>query len=117
MLKSLIVKELRENLWLTVIALGLYVLLVSRLMNKEENEVYGYPVSTPQLALNLFPLRTTEVPFVGSSFSSAFVVISMLFALGLGFQQSLKESRQGTYVFLLHRPKTREAIFLTKLAV
>lgn len=114
MLKSLIIKELRESLWLAIIALGLYLLLLYTLMSKDLDRLHSYGI-TAQMAL--VRSGTSEVPFAGTSFTSSFVMISMLFALGLGFQQTLKESRQGTYLFLLHRPRSRQAIFLTKMCV
>ena len=102
MLKSLVIKELRESVWLTVIALGLYLLLLYMLMSKDQDRLHSIGYSIPQMSL--VRSGTSEVPFTGTSFTSPFVMISMLFALGLGFQQSLKESRQGTYLFLSHRP-------------
>lgn len=119
MLKSLIIKELRESIWLVAVALGLYLLLLSGLMSRDEEGLLSYSMPTPQMALRLFSFssQSNEVPFTGNNFTSTFMMISILFALGLGFQQSLKESRQGTYLFLLHRPRSRQAIFLTRMAV
>jgi hypothetical protein len=60
---------------------------------------------------------TEDVPFVGGEFSGWFWIISAVFAVALGLRQSAWESARGTYLFLLHRPLRRNAIFLTKLAV
>ena len=59
-----------------------------------------------------------EVPFVTGSFSTGFYLISLVFATALGFRQSAWESSRGDiYLFLLHRPLRREAIFRMKLAI
>jgi hypothetical protein len=62
------------------------------------------------------PAGTSEVPFVGSEFDNAYACISCVFALALGFRQSAVESSRGTFLFLLHRPLTRDRIMVTKLA-
>jgi hypothetical protein len=54
---------------------------------------------------------------VDGTFGTYFFMISYAAAVGLGFRQSTRESGQGTYLFLLHRPWSRDKIFLTKLAI
>jgi hypothetical protein len=98
-------KELREIFGITAAALGCYLALVVNAMGaKVFDWVPGVPVGTQ------------EVPFTGSGFTTFFTLISVIFAVALGFRQSAWESAKGTYLFLLHRPLRRDTIFLTKLA-
>jgi len=101
MLKALVIKELREVLGIAAVALGLYLLLVS-------GAVGLMPVAS------LMPRPGLGVPFVDASFEKTFALLAVLFAVALGFRQSMWEDR--TYPFLLHRPIRRETIFLIKLA-
>jgi ABC-type transport system involved in multi-copper enzyme maturation permease subunit len=105
-MRALLRKELREVLGIAAAALAGYLALVVSLMGgKVFNWVPG------------MPWGTTEVPFLGSDFATFFSLISVVFALALGFRQSAWESSRGTYLFLLHRPLRRDTIFLVKLAV
>ncbi len=104
-MKALAFKELREVFGIAIAALGGYLALVLSLMGAKVFEwIPGMPHGT------------TEVPFTGEGFFVFFGFVSVLFAIALGFRQSIVESCRGTYLFLLHRPLNREAIFLTKLA-
>ncbi len=105
-MKALAIKELREVLGITVAALGAYLALVASLMGAR---VFDWIPGMPG--------ATSEVPFVGAQFTTFFLYVSLGFALALGFRQSAWESAKDTYLFLLHRPISRDAIFLTKLAV
>ena len=104
-MKALMFKELREVFGITAAALGGYLVLVVSLMGAR---VFDW---VPGI-----PAGTNEVPFTGGGFTGFFTFVSVLFAVALGFRQSAWESSQGTYLFLLHRPVGRNAIFLTKLA-
>ncbi len=107
MIRALVVKELRENWGFVVVALLLY----------------GWALSTLTAwgPLNISFLFVWSdragIPFVTPSFIKLFIVVTGLFALTLGLTQAVRETRQGTYLFLLHRPWPRRAVFLTKLAV
>jgi hypothetical protein len=104
-MKALARKELRELLGITAAALGCYLALVVNLMGAMIfNWVPGMPAGT------------REVPFTGIGFVGFFLLISIGFAAALGLRQSAVESARGTFLFLLHRPVRRAAIFLTKLA-
>jgi ABC-type transport system involved in multi-copper enzyme maturation permease subunit len=105
-MKALAFKELREIFGITAAALGGYLALVVNLMGAK---VFDWVPGMPQ--------GTEEVPFTGSGFTAFFTLVSVVFAAALGFRQSATESARGTYLFLLHRPLRREAIFWTKLAV
>lgn len=104
-MKALAFKELREVLGITAGALGGYLALVLSLMGAR---VFDW--------VPLMPHGTHAVPFAGSEFIELFGFFSIVFAMVLGFRQSLVESCRGTYLFLLHRPLARETIFLTKMA-
>src|ERR1700693_5183086 len=104
-MRALTLKELREVFGITAIALAAYLALVINLMGaKVFDWVPGMPAGT------------TGVPFVDGEFMGWFVFISVVFAIALGFRQSAWESSKGTFLFLLHRPASRDKIFLTKLA-
>src|SRR5437762_12013141 len=105
-MKALALKELREVAGIAAAALAGYLALVVSLMGAK---VFDW---VPEM-----PLGTHEVPFTGWEFKAFFLVISVAFALALGFRQSAWESGRGTFLFLLHRPMSRGAIFGTKLAV
>lgn len=103
MIKALAIKELREVRGIVLIALGLYLALVSNLVGLG---LFTFPA---------LPRAGDEVPFAGTAFATAFGLLSGVFALALGFRQSAWEVGRGTYLFLLHRPMRRDMIFLTKL--
>jgi ABC-type transport system involved in multi-copper enzyme maturation permease subunit len=106
MMLALAIKELREVRGIAAIALGFHLAVVSNLVG------LGLFSWVP-----LIPQERAEVPFAGSSYVFFFGIVSGLFALALGFRQSAWESARGTYLFLLHRPLSRSAIFLTKLGI
>lgn len=105
-MRALAWKELREILGITAIALAGYVMLVASLMGAR---VFSWFPGLPR--------GDHEVPFVGGEFTGFFMIVSVLFAVALGFRQSAWESSRGTFLFLLHRPVRREAIFLLKLTI
>jgi ABC-type transport system involved in multi-copper enzyme maturation permease subunit len=105
-MKALALKELRELRGIAVIALGIYLILVARMMGLK---AFDWAPGLPQE--QEFP------PFSGGEFLSIFALLAAVFAMALGFRQSAWEASQGTFLFLLHRPISRRGIFLTKLAV
>lgn len=113
MIRAMIVKELRETWWIAGIALALEMLHVNCMTTGDPS----LGLSPGTIRVKLFHWGTSEIPFTGSEFSGNFFTILVLLALALGLRQSLVESAQGTYLFLLHRPWRREAFFLVKLAV
>jgi hypothetical protein len=104
-MKALVCKELREVFGITAAALGGYLVLVASLMGAK---VFDWVPGIPRGA--------ERVPFVDGGFTTFFTFVSVLFAITLGFRQSAWESSHGTYLFLLHRPVFRSAVFLTKMA-
>jgi hypothetical protein len=103
MLRALAIKELRETGLVALAALALYACLVSS--------------ATGFRLLPLFSTSGGTIPFVGDAFLSSFVWISAGLAIALGFRQSVLESMQSTYLFLLHRPAPRWRLIAVKLAV
>jgi hypothetical protein len=108
MFKAMVVKELRENAWIALVATGMYLWMLS-----------GLTQTGPLAKVNfLFVIGFSKgVPFVDSQFSSFFALIAGVMALALGYRQSVAEAVTGTYLTLLHRPWSRRNFFLTKLAV
>lgn len=104
-MKALALKELREVVGIAAVALGLYLAMVFSSMGIKLFTWFPF-----------LPQGTRGLPF-NSEFMSFFGFVSVVFALALGFRQSAWEASRGTYLFLLHRPLARNAIFLTKLAV
>jgi hypothetical protein len=105
-MKVLALKELREVAGIAVAALAGYLAMVISLMG---TKVFH---SVPGM-----PWGTHGVPFSGNEFTGFFTWVSVVFAVALGFRQSAWESARGTFLFLLHRPVSRRAVFLTKLAI
>jgi hypothetical protein len=105
-MRALALKELREVRGIAALALGGYLALVASLVGAR---VFDW--------LPGMPHGTEAVPFTGIDFEVIYTFFSVLFAVALGFRQSAWESARGTYLFLLHRPLRREAVFLTKLGV
>jgi hypothetical protein len=105
-MKALAIKELREVFGITAAALAGYLALVVNLMGAK---VFDWIPGIPS--------GTQEVPFIGAGFTMFFTFVSVAFAVALGFRQSAWELARGTYLLLLHRPISRDRIFLTKLAV
>jgi hypothetical protein len=103
-MRALALKELREVFGIAAVGLGCYLALAVSAMGAL---VFVWVPGMP---------GTEEVPFTGD-FKGSFDFLSVLFAIALGFRQSAWESSRGTYLFLLHRPLRRDAVFLTKLAV
>jgi ABC-type transport system involved in multi-copper enzyme maturation permease subunit len=103
-MRALVRKELREVFGIAAVALGCYLALAANLMGAK---VFDWVPGMPR--------GTNEVPFTGGDFRALFILISAVFAMALGFRQSAWGSARGTYLFLLHRPLHRDAIFLTKM--
>lgn len=105
-MKALAWKELREVFGIAAIALACYLALVVSLMG---GMIFFWVPGMPN--------EPEMVPFISGGFMGGFTLLSLAFAVALGFRQSAWEASRGTYLFLLHRPLRREAIFLVKLAI
>lgn len=101
MLKMLVWKESRELLPLVVLAFvgqGLYLL---------STRVSYFGTYNDQ----------GVIPFIDDWLPTWMLVIGSVAAVGLGFWQISAELSRGTFLFLLHRPVDRTAIFTIKLLV
>ena len=101
MWKAMLVKELRETLWIAGLALLVYLSFVTGPMGLRINPWSGGPGA---------------VPFVGGGFLTNFVLVSVLLVIALGLRQSTAESIRGTWLFLLHRPAEPWKLIGLKLA-
>ena len=112
MIRALAIKELRETAWIGALALVINVLMVTGVPG-----LVDLP-SISSLSFQSFSLSAEPpVPFVNDGIYSKLFVVGLALAIGLGFRQSIAEFARATYLFLLHRPRHRTAIFGTKLIV
>jgi hypothetical protein len=103
-MKALALKELRELRGIALCGLGLYFLLIGRIMGLRAFEWIG-SVS-----------ETTDYPALfNGDYLSLFGFMAAVLGIAIGFRQTAWESSRGTFLFLLHRPISRRAVFLTKL--
>jgi hypothetical protein len=105
MTAALAYKELRENAWIA--AIGLAAMLVVALV----------PMGHSPIPMLLGQSRYGVIPFLSDTFAMQFGLVAFLFALALGFRQSLGDFAGDAHLFLLHRPATRQRVFGTKLAI
>lgn len=102
MLKALAWKESYELLPSTVLALLVQLILVAAAM--------GVPL-LPYIE------ASGVIPFYQDTLCGMLLFVAALASGWIGLRQSGREASHGTFLFLLHRPATREAIVGTKLAV
>jgi ABC-type transport system involved in multi-copper enzyme maturation permease subunit len=110
MVLAIVRKELREVRAFAALALGLYLIYVSKLMGHGNSFLTRLLAYTP--FLNQEP---SDIPFLGDGFTSMYCTIGIMLAIALGFRQSAWEPSQGTSLYLLHLPLSRRSIFVTKL--
>ncbi|MCI0491574.1 MAG: hypothetical protein L0Z07_01400 [Planctomycetes bacterium] len=103
MLKTLVIKELRESAGLVALAV-LAALFALASLTGVPSFMMGRPV--------LFPYMN-----ITSSLAAYMISIIGGLAIAIGLKQTAWESGQNTYYFLLHRPVSRQMIFGTKLAI
>ncbi len=104
MLKALAIKELRESVAIVAVAVLAMLWLLGSLLHWE----------FMPLSLNHSP---HSVPFVETGFTPMLTFIGGALAIGLGLKQTAWENSGDKYYYLLHRPITRQAVFLTKIAL
>jgi hypothetical protein len=110
MVLAIVRKELRETRLFATLAVGMYLIYVSRLTGQ-----WSRPLTTLFGWISSLNVEVAEVPFVEDSFLSIFFFIGVALAITLGFRQSAWEPSQGTALYLLHLPLERHTIFVTKL--
>lgn len=104
MLKSLVWKESREVAVFAIVAVLVEFYLLAGLVG-----LRVWPIS------DLLDLRAS-IPFIGDV-SWLLLVTAGVLAVLVGLWQTMRESAQNTWAFLLHRPIPREQIVGSKLAV
>jgi len=98
MIESLLWKEFRELLPLMVVALAAEAFLILGLARYWALS----QTSSPQDSAPVWPMLYTT---------------AILFSIAAGFWQSARENFASHYQFLLHRPLSRQAFFVAKVAV
>jgi hypothetical protein len=99
-------KELRETLGIAVLGLAVMLLVATASIGWSPRLFSGFAVG-----------RGGGIPFVGDGFVSQFALAAFGLAAVLGFRQAVVDFTGDAQLFLLHRPVSRERIYLTKLAV
>ncbi len=110
MVLAIVRKELRETWMFAALALGLYLIYLSKLTGRWSfvlTQLVGWIPGMNEQA--------PDVPFVQGNFASKLFFIGAALAITLGFRQSAWEPSQGTALYLLHLPLARRTIFVTKL--
>ena len=111
MVLTIVRKELRETRLFAALAVGIYLIYVSRLTGK-----WGRAITS---MFQWFPglnVEAADIPFVEDNFVTMLFFIGVALAIALGFRQSAWEPSQGTALYLLHLPLPRHAIIMTKLS-
>jgi hypothetical protein len=110
MVLALISKELRETRAFAALALGLYLIYLSKLTGTWSAFLTSLLGWIPGMNVEV-----PDVPFVQDNFLTMLFFIGVALAITLGFRQSAWEPSQGTSLYLLHLPLGRNSILLTKL--
>jgi hypothetical protein len=105
MKRALALKELREIAWIAALGLALNLAIVCNLTGWR---LFNW--------VSWLPSPSDGIPFVSGDFLFFLSLVLGGLALALGLRQSAWEASRGTYLFLLHRPVSREWIFLIKIA-
>ncbi len=104
MLKALAIKELRES----AAILGAAALAMLWTLGN----VMGWRLTPFAIEDD----ATTSIPFYGGEFGPLLIFVGGSLAILLGMKQSAWENNSQQYYFLLHRPVSRQTIFLLKIA-
>jgi hypothetical protein len=107
MTKTLVAKELRESLPLTIVA----ALAIGYALMQHT----GWSVVDGDV--NAIFASQGDVPFALDGFEHAVVLIGGAFAAALGLKQAAWEDHQGMFRYLLYRPVSRRRVMLAKMAV
>jgi ABC-type transport system involved in multi-copper enzyme maturation permease subunit len=105
MWKAIVLKELRGVMPIACLAAIAYLACVANMI--------GYPVF-----FGIMEINTNDIiPFFNDSFVNDIMCLGMVFAVALGFWQTVSENHRGTWLFLLHRPMSARKIIGAKLVV
>lgn len=103
MLKALAIKELRES----AAIIGLAVVAVAWLL--------GNLTGSQLTPFRIMQDVEQSVPFVKSDFKTGLIFLGGGLAIALGIKQTAWENGGNKYYFLLHRPMSRNVVFLVKI--
>lgn len=112
MVKALLIKECRENLWLGAVAMA-FLLCDLAVQTRWDGGLVGWQLQ--QYDVRSYSSEAREIPFLRDSFSRTVPGIAALLAVALGFRQTLGEALQGTYLLLFHLPMARWRLVGVKL--
>jgi ABC-type transport system involved in multi-copper enzyme maturation permease subunit len=110
MVLAIVRKELRETRLFAALAVGAYLIYLSRMTGQWGrllNSLFGW---VPGLNVEV-----SNIPFVQGNFLALLFFGGVSLAIALGFRQSAWEPNQGTALYLLHLPLPRHTLFMTKL--
>lgn len=108
-MKTLIFKELRENVKLAVLGLAIFAAILAL-------DVHGYSLLMKSLALGSSPNRADIMQPLISGDSLVLVgYFCAIFGAILGWFQIHNERQRDLWAFLIHRPATRTEIFIGKI--
>ena len=110
MVLAIVRKELRETRAFAALALGVYLVYLSKMTVRWGNLVTYFFSYVPGMNA-----ERPDIPFIQDSFVGMYWCVGVALAIALGFRQSAWEPSQGTALYLLHLPLTRRSIFMTKL--
>lgn len=111
MVLAIVRKELRETRLFAALAVGVYLIYVSRLTGQWSRLLTSLFGWVPGLNVEM-----ADIPFVQGNFLALLFFVGLALAIALGFRQSAWEPSQGTALFLLHLPLRRHTLLMTKLA-
>lgn len=118
MWSALAYKEIRECLPIAAIALAVCLYLVAGNTGWEAGTVASMIESLVQIGgVHIYHTPPDGIPFVDWGFGAQLNLVLALFAMALGFRQSVGESLHGTYPLLLHLPVPRTRLLLAKLSL
>lgn len=114
--KALAFKELRECLGVSAIALAVAFYLVARHTGWDANLVSALLEQVVQLSgLQLYRASPDESPFVNAGLPGQLGLVFGLYAIALGFRQTVGESLHGAWPLLLRLPISRQRMLHVKL--
>ncbi len=110
-MKTLILKELRENLKLAVVGLLLSLAVVVGSQLYYVNLIKGITSGVSAAQNYYYRLQ----PLTSNNFTSFSMILCVLVGAALGWFQIQNERHRDLWAFLVHRPVTRTTIFLSKV--
>ncbi len=110
MVLAVVSKELRETRAFAALAIGVYVVYLSKLTGTWNPLLTSLFWWAPGMSA-----EAPDLPFVQDNFAAMLFFAGAALAIAIGFRQSAWEPSQGTALYLLHLPLGRRTIVLSKL--